>query len=67
MSTNEHQTEIQAEAIVEAIMPTQNTERPITRIALMSGRWPNDERNEGGLNRQALLDLVRTVLTGGKR
>ncbi len=67
MSTPENQIEIIAERIVEAIMPSQNTLEPITRIAFKTGQWPHNERDKGGLCRASLKELVVTTLQGGSK
>jgi hypothetical protein len=64
MSTKENANAILAEKIVEAIMPSKSSTHrpPITRIALKSGRWPTDEKDQGGLNRDALREVVLQAL-----
>jgi hypothetical protein len=66
MSTPENEIQILAERIVEAIMPAKHG-RPINRIVLMSGKWPDNERQEGGLIRQSVKDLVIETLRGGAK
>jgi hypothetical protein len=52
-----------AKSIAEAIFTCGNEfESPTTRLQFMSGEWPDHERPQGGLSKEALEHVIYNAL-----
>jgi hypothetical protein len=51
-----------AKALTDRLLFVAHTPERITRVQLMSGNWPDDEKNQGGLCREAVERTLRETL-----
>lgn len=56
-----------ADRVSDDLLKNNISSAPITRVQFLSGTWPNKEKDEGGLCREAFKSRIRESLKRAMR